>query len=76
MLDVVVRQVELGVCAVEDDDIELAIRFDYGAIVPWVRNIEGTLVGVAGPDAISLRTPVKLEGRDLRTVARFKVGEE
>ena len=70
----VVRIVE-GVSGEVEMSMELVVRFDYGWIVPWVRNIEGTLVGVAGPDAISLRTPVKLEGRDLRTVARFTVGE-
>ena len=55
--------------------MELAIRFDYGSIVPWVRNLDGVLVGIAGPDAISLHTPVELEGRDLRTFASFSVSE-
>ena len=55
--------------------MELALRFDYGSIVPWVRNIGGTLVGVAGPDAVAVRTPVELEGRDLRTYAEFTVRE-
>jgi GH15 family glucan-1,4-alpha-glucosidase len=55
--------------------MELALRFDYGSIVPWVRNLEGTLVGVAGPDGVVLRTPVELEGRDLRTFAEFTVHE-
>ncbi len=53
--------------------MELALRFDYGSIVPWVRRIDGALVGIAGPDAVSLRTPVDLEGRDLRTYAEFTV---
>ncbi len=53
--------------------MELALRFDYGSIVPWVRNLDGTLVGVAGPDAVSLRTPVALEGRNMRTHASFTV---
>jgi GH15 family glucan-1,4-alpha-glucosidase len=55
--------------------LELVLRFDYGSIVPWVRSIEGSLVAIAGPDAVSLRTPVELEGRDLRTYAHFTVGE-
>jgi GH15 family glucan-1,4-alpha-glucosidase len=55
--------------------MELAIRFDYGSIVPWVRNLDGHLVGVAGPDAISLVTPVRLVGRDLKTYAEFTVAE-
>ncbi len=55
--------------------MELALRFDYGSIVPWVRSLDGSIVGVAGPDAVSLRTPVDLEGRDLRTHAQFTVEE-
>ncbi|HXF97911.1 MAG TPA: glycoside hydrolase family 15 protein [Gaiellaceae bacterium] len=53
--------------------MELVLRFDYGWIVPWVRNLEGTLVAIAGPDAVALRTPVELVGRDLRTHAAFAV---
>jgi GH15 family glucan-1,4-alpha-glucosidase len=54
-------------------EMELVLRFDYGSIVPWVRTIEGTLVAIAGPDAVLLRTPVEHEGRDLRTYASFTV---
>ncbi|HEU4684910.1 MAG TPA: glycoside hydrolase family 15 protein [Nitrospira sp.] len=57
--------------------MELIMRFDYGAVVPWVRNIEGVLHAVAGPDALCLRTPVRTEGRvdgeQRRTVAEFTV---
>jgi GH15 family glucan-1,4-alpha-glucosidase len=58
-----------------DMRMELVLRFDYGSIVPWVRNVGGTLIGIAGPDAVSLRTPVELEGRHMRTYAAFTVGE-
>ena len=68
----VVRIVE-GVRGRVDMKMELVIRFDYGSIVPWVRNVDGTLVAVAGPDALLLRTPVEHEGRDMRTVAEFVV---
>ncbi|MBA3401572.1 MAG: glycoside hydrolase family 15 protein [Actinobacteria bacterium] len=68
----VVRIVE-GLRGSVDMLMELVLRFDYGSIVPWVRTIDETLVGIAGPDAISLRTPVELEGRDLRTYAHFTV---
>ena len=70
----IIRIVE-GVRGTVDMRMELALRFDYGSIVPWVRSLDGALVGVAGPDAISLRTPVALEGRDLRTYAAFQVRE-
>ena len=57
----VVRIVE-GVRGRVEMRMELVLRFDYGSIIPWVRNLDGTLVGVAGPDAVSLRTPLRLEG--------------
>ena len=55
--------------------MELVLRFDYGSIVPWVRTLDGTLLAIAGPDAVLLRTPVEHEGRDLRTEASFTVAE-
>jgi GH15 family glucan-1,4-alpha-glucosidase len=55
--------------------MELVMRFDYGWIVPWVRQVEHGLLAIAGPDALSLRTPVKTEGRDMTTVAEFAVDE-
>jgi GH15 family glucan-1,4-alpha-glucosidase len=68
----VVRIVE-GLRGKVEMRMELALRFDYGSIVPWVRSLDGALVGIAGPDAVSLRTPVELEGRDLRTYSEFTV---
>ncbi len=53
--------------------MELIIRFDYGHVVPWVRQKHGGLEAIAGPDALILRTPIKTEGRDLTTVAEFSV---
>jgi GH15 family glucan-1,4-alpha-glucosidase len=55
--------------------MELVIRFDYGSIMPWVRTIDGCLEAVAGPDALSLRTPVRTHGKDLTTRADFTVRE-
>lgn len=55
--------------------MELALRFEYGVIVPWVRRLDdGRLTAVAGPDRVTLRTPVDLRGEDLETVAEFTVG--
>jgi GH15 family glucan-1,4-alpha-glucosidase len=70
----VVRIVE-GVNGRVEMRMELALRFDYGNVVPWVRNIDGQLVAVAGPDAVTLHSPVELEGRDFRTYASFAVSE-
>jgi len=69
-----VRIVE-GVRGRVDMRMELVLRFDYGSIVPWVRTLENTLVAIAGPDAVLLRTPIEHEGRDLRTYAEFSVAE-
>jgi GH15 family glucan-1,4-alpha-glucosidase len=55
--------------------MELIIRFDYGHVVPWVRNRDGALEAIAGPDGLVLRTPVKTHGQHLTTVAEFTVGE-
>jgi GH15 family glucan-1,4-alpha-glucosidase len=68
----IVRIVE-GVRGRVPIDMELTIRFDYGVVVPWVRRIDGRLHAVAGPDALVLATPVKLEGKHLTTVAAFAV---
>src|SRR5690348_1875496 len=53
--------------------MHLTIRFDYGQIIPWVRNIDGALAAVAGPDALVLRTPVETRGVGHSTVAEFTV---
>ena len=70
----VVRIVE-GVRGRVEMHMELVIRFDYGSVVPWVRNLDGALVGIAGPDLVTLRTPVELVGRNLHTYAEFTVTE-
>jgi GH15 family glucan-1,4-alpha-glucosidase len=70
----VVRIVE-GIRGRVEIEMELVLRFDYGSIVPWVRRVDGALLGVAGPDAVALHTPAELEGRDLRTFASFSISE-
>lgn len=55
---------------------ELILRFDYGSMVPWVtRRDDGALQAVAGPDMSILRTPIELQGEDLKTVGDFTVAE-
>ncbi len=59
-----------------DMQMELIIRFDYGWVVPWVRRLDdGRLTAVAGPDRLTLCTPVETRGEHMRTVAEFSVGE-
>jgi len=54
---------------------EGVLRFDYGASVPWVTlgADRFSARAVAGPDMTLLCSPVPLENRDRRTVARFEV---
>ena len=53
--------------------MELIIRFDYGSVVPWVRQRHGGLEAIAGPDALILHTRIETHGEDLKTVAEFTV---
>jgi GH15 family glucan-1,4-alpha-glucosidase len=53
--------------------LELVVRFDYGSIVPWVRQCKGALQAVAGPNALRLYTDVETRGENLTTVAEFDV---
>ncbi len=55
--------------------LELVIRFDYGAIVPWVQSEGGVLRAVGGPDALALWSPVEVHGENLTTRASFTVEE-
>jgi GH15 family glucan-1,4-alpha-glucosidase len=57
--------------------LHLTLRFDYGATVPWVTQLEDEsgLSAVAGPSRVALRSAVKLEGENFATVAEFDVAE-
>jgi GH15 family glucan-1,4-alpha-glucosidase len=53
---------------------EFIIRFDYGAIVPWInRTGHDTLQAVAGPDMVVLQTRIPLTPDGYRHCARFHV---
>jgi GH15 family glucan-1,4-alpha-glucosidase len=54
---------------------ELAIRFDYGSVVPWVQKDDGGITAVAGPNALHLRTPAETHGENMMTVSEFAVNE-
>jgi GH15 family glucan-1,4-alpha-glucosidase len=55
---------------------ELVVRFDYGAVVPWVsQQDDGRLQFIAGPDRLLLQTPVPTRGEDMRTVGEFTLRE-
>jgi GH15 family glucan-1,4-alpha-glucosidase len=58
-------------------EMELILRFDYGASVPWVtRFADGKgISAVSGPDKAVLCSPVPLDNRDMKTRAQFAVEE-
>jgi len=54
--------------------MELRVRFDYGQTVPWVREDDEGTTYLAGPEAVTLRSPVATGQEDQATVAEFTVG--
>ncbi len=52
---------------------ELVMRFDYGALVPWVTRLPNGLQAIAGPDKLLLYTDVPLQGREFTTLGEFEV---
>ena len=55
---------------------QIVLRFDYGAIVPWVSRLDdGGLRAIAGPDMIVIRSDVEVHGEDLTTVGDFTIAE-
>jgi GH15 family glucan-1,4-alpha-glucosidase len=55
---------------------EFILRFDYGAVVPWVERLpeDGGVSAIAGPERVVLRAPTPLRGEDFKTVGEFTVG--
>jgi GH15 family glucan-1,4-alpha-glucosidase len=51
----------------------LRMRFSYGWVVPWVQQIEGRTVAVAGPDSVWLDTDAETYGKDLTTYSDFTI---
>jgi GH15 family glucan-1,4-alpha-glucosidase len=55
--------------------MEVAFRFDYGHIAPWLTWHPYGLSAIAGPDAIELRTPVPMRDAGSATIAEFAIAE-
>jgi GH15 family glucan-1,4-alpha-glucosidase len=55
--------------------MELALRPDYGSIVPWIEPASDGVFSTAGPDAFRLSTPVPLSVEDGTVTAEFVVAE-
>jgi GH15 family glucan-1,4-alpha-glucosidase len=57
--------------------LSLVVRFGYGITVPWAEKPDAkTLVFIAGPDMLVLRSPVDLQGEDTQTTGDFTVGKD
>ncbi|HVC71091.1 MAG TPA: glycoside hydrolase family 15 protein [Acidimicrobiales bacterium] len=70
----VVRVAE-GVSGRVDMRMDLAMRFGHGSVVPWVRQVAGLVTAIAGPDALSLWTPMETHGENMTTVSEFTIKE-
>lgn len=55
--------------------MDLALRFDYGCTVPWVRHVDQYMRAIAGPHLVLLRTEAPLHGEGMTTVSEFTVRE-
>ena len=53
--------------------MDLAIRFDYGRTIPWVKRQSFGLSALSGPHAVRLQTPVELQSHNFQTFAEFTV---
>ena len=69
-----VRSIE-GVSGRVDMRMDLAVRFDYGEVVPWVTTHDGLTRLTAGPDSLALWHRVDVVGQDLSSIADFTVTE-
>ena len=70
----VVRLIE-GVRGTVTVRMELVIRFDYGASIPWVTRQDHLLTATAGPNAVSLWTRAETHGEHFSTVSEATVRE-
>ncbi len=68
----VVRIVE-GVRGSMPMRMQLALRFEYGHVIPWVTGINDGIRAVAGPNLAILHASVPVRGEDMTTVADFTV---
>jgi GH15 family glucan-1,4-alpha-glucosidase len=52
---------------------ELALRFDYGSAVPWLRREGDAWLAVAGPNAVRIQSDIELVGKDFTSVGSATV---
>ncbi|MBF0391124.1 MAG: glycoside hydrolase family 15 protein, partial [Alphaproteobacteria bacterium] len=52
---------------------DMALRFHYGRLAPWVRRHDGALTAIAGPDAVHVHAPMPMEADNRLARADFTV---
>jgi GH15 family glucan-1,4-alpha-glucosidase len=70
--EVIVRIVQ-GVGGRVRFDLLYEPRFDYGYVVPWIRERDGAIEAIGGPDALVLRADVDMEVERAAARAVFEV---
>jgi GH15 family glucan-1,4-alpha-glucosidase len=53
--------------------MDLALRFGYGSVIPWVRRVDGALLAAGGPYSAQVRSAVETHGEGFHTVAEFTI---
>ncbi len=71
--DTTIHRIVEGRGGTVEMQMELIVRFEYGAITPWVTATGDGLVMVAGSDALRFHSAVPLTGEDHATMASFEV---
>jgi len=56
-----------------DFEMDLRLRFEYGAIVPWVERHECGITALAGSNAVLFESGQPLQGQDLTTRSSFRL---
>jgi GH15 family glucan-1,4-alpha-glucosidase len=54
-------------------ETELALRFEYGSAVPWMRRQGGAWLAVVGPNAVRIESGIELRGEDFTSVGSATV---
>jgi GH15 family glucan-1,4-alpha-glucosidase len=69
-------RVVLGVRGSVQMEMRFVPRFDYGRLIPTVGQIDQGLFALAGPETVTLRTPVDLQVEKATVTASFSVSEK
>ena len=74
--DTTIHRVVEGRDGTVEMEMELIVRFEYGAITPWVTATGDGLVMVAGSDGLRFHSAVPLTGKGQATKASFEMGPD